>query len=149
MSHVWANIPWQWRSHKGSSRLLESTGEAEFHNRALPPWRMTEFFLHRSSEISTILNFTFQTYSKTIRVFTIFEFIRPRDGVFFAYVYRNINIWNVQFNSIQKRLGFSVFLNFSVRVTEFFLHMSSEISAIMKFPIQKYSKTIRVFIIFQ
>ena len=67
---------------KGFSRLIESTGEAEFHNRALPPWCLTELFLHTSSEISTF----FSVALKNARNFNEIGAATENDAAFFAYV---------------------------------------------------------------
>ena len=53
-THAVRIVPWQWRRNEGSSRLLDSTGATEFHNRGLPPAGEEFDFCRKSSVILRI-----------------------------------------------------------------------------------------------
>ena len=73
---------------------------------------VTEPFLHTSNEISIFLKITIQKYQKNTRNMHVFQFLHPCDGAFFAYVTRNINIFENRNSKVSKTQGICIVFEF-------------------------------------
>ena len=85
--------------HRISKVLKTRAGCSLFLNNSI---HVTEHFCILQPKYQHFWNPHFKNIKKTIRTFALFEYCHRCDGAFFAYVKRNINIFEIHISKILK-----------------------------------------------